>query len=64
MTATINHQETEKAQQLMVLMSVAERLQVPYQYSWKSGLIDFSTATQTQTEALMCALSDYGELID
>jgi len=58
MTATINQQETDKTRQLMILMSIADRLQIPYQYDYQSWLIDFSTATQTQTEALMCALDE------
>ena len=64
MGAKLNQAETDKARQLQVLMSIADKLNIPYTYSWQGYWIDFGTATQQQTEALMCALSEHGELID
>jgi len=64
MSAKIDQVEVEKARQLQVLMSIADELHVPYTFNYDDMWIDFSAATQQQTEALMCALSNHGELID
>jgi len=64
LSATLDKENVEKANQLQTLMRIADDLDVPYTYNWTSSTIDFSTATQDQTESLIKALGEHGELID